>query len=107
MLGADHVATLACAANLAGDLADAGAADGAILLAVDVVDRLQRVQSDRHPVTCGCRMNLALDRGAAGDDDDGDGAMERLVEALGADHPEVTAIVGGRRLDIGIEALDL
>ncbi|MCU7724971.1 FxSxx-COOH system tetratricopeptide repeat protein [Actinoplanes sp. KI2] len=114
-LGAQHPDTVCAGTSLATDHALAGRASQALALSERMLQlsKLTDVEGvdvrggSAHPYVLMRAVNLAHDLRATGDDDRAaelfDEAIIQLTAQFGADHPEVSQAVAGRRLEGDIE----
>lgn len=107
-LGGQHPHAIACAVNLAGDLAAAGDPEAAARVGAKAVVLAAKPRSralgPMHPTTLAAQLNLALDRGA---DSEYAAVLDRLSAALGAEHPVVACARERTRLNCDVDPLPL
>jgi tetratricopeptide (TPR) repeat protein len=101
-LGPGHPHSLVTAIGLASDMAHHQLAAEAVALGRVTVEGLRSGRGETHPETLACAVNLALDLGEPGDGEHRR-AVDHLVAAVGADHPDARAATTGNRLECDIE----
>jgi MinD-like ATPase involved in chromosome partitioning or flagellar assembly len=100
-LGPAHPYTLAATMVLASTRAFQNELEEAQELEQAVAEESERILGPQHPDTLRCRANLALTRNALGAKEGPNGRqaiIEALDGALGAEHPDVKAVLKGERL---------
>jgi MinD-like ATPase involved in chromosome partitioning or flagellar assembly len=106
VLGSEHPYTLAAAMMRATLLADRGDLRQSAELDEGTVAVLASTVGPRHPDTLRCRANLLLTRQLLGEEQanvEWEALLAQLSAAVGAGHPTVDVVRGGRRL---LRALD-
>jgi tetratricopeptide (TPR) repeat protein len=106
-VGDRHPFTITAAVGLACDLWHAEDHAGALVMSQRAYDDSVAVLGRAHPNSLMAAANLALDRRAAGDVSGADTLVAEVLASLrrtlGPEHPIVTAVASGQRVDVGIE----
>ncbi|MFI1988312.1 FxSxx-COOH system tetratricopeptide repeat protein [Actinoplanes sp. NPDC020271] len=105
-LGARHPYTLSSQANLASDMFESGEYDAALRQDEQTWVALREVLTEDNPDTLAVAANLAVSRRQVGDRGGADelrfDTIRRAKRILGDAHPNVTAMINGRRLNCDI-----
>ncbi|KAB2380247.1 FxSxx-COOH system tetratricopeptide repeat protein [Actinomadura montaniterrae] len=104
VLGPDHYYALCATVGLANDYYLLGELEAAARLLSGVREKVIACLGERHPHALALELNLARARAAMGEADEvSDPALSALRQALGADHPEVSAAERNEPLECDIE----
>jgi tetratricopeptide (TPR) repeat protein len=107
VVGDRHPYTIAAIVNLATDLAWAGDRFGALALSEQARDLAIAVRGPHHPDALAATANLAIDRQATGAPDEADLLLTDVLASLrrtyGPEHPIVTQVARGLRVDVEVE----